>query len=57
MMSRSGGIAALHKAIEVLQCKTAVHICHGYGIQANMDWKMTLGDKWTQFQEIFLRPQ
>ncbi len=47
------GIAALHKAIEGLQCKTAVHICYGYGIQANMDWKMTLGDKWTQYQEIF----
>jgi len=47
------GIVALHKAIEGLQCKTAVHICYGYGIQANMDWKMTLGDKWTQYQEIF----
>jgi methionine synthase II (cobalamin-independent) len=37
------GIAALHRAIEGLACTTAVHICYGYGIKANIDWKQTLG--------------
>ena len=37
------GIEALHRAIEGLACKTAVHICYGYGIKANIDWKATLG--------------
>ena len=40
------GIAALHRATEGLSsCKTAVHICYGYGIQANIDWKGTLGGR------------
>src|SRR5438477_5495974 len=47
------GIAALHRAIEGLSCTTAVHICYGYGIQANIDWKATLGGEWRQYQEIF----
>jgi len=47
------GIAALHKAIEGLPCKTAVHICYGYGIQENIDWKNTLGSEWRQYEEIF----
>ena len=47
------GIAALHKAIEGLPCKTAVHICYGYGIQENLDWKETLGSEWRQYEEIF----
>lgn len=47
------GIAALHKAIEGLPCKTAVHICYGYGIQENIDWKKTLGSEWRQYEEIF----
>ena len=47
------GIAALHKAIEGLQCQTAVHICYGYGIQANLDWKQSLGSEWRQYEEIF----
>ena len=47
------GIDALHRAIEGLTCTTAVHICYGYGIQANLDWKKTLGDNWTQYREIF----
>jgi len=47
------GIAALHRAIEGLTCKTAVHICYGYGIQENIDWKKTLGNEWRQYQEIF----
>ncbi len=47
------GIAALHRAIEGLRCKTAVHICYGYGIKANLDWKKTLGAEWRQYEEIF----
>jgi 5-methyltetrahydropteroyltriglutamate--homocysteine methyltransferase len=47
------GIAALHKAIEGLKCQTAVHICYGYGIQANLDWKESLGSEWRQYEEIF----
>ncbi|HUJ73693.1 MAG TPA: methionine synthase, partial [bacterium] len=47
------GIAALHRAIQGLTCKTAVHICYGYGIQANIDWKRTLGSEWRQYERIF----
>ena len=47
------GIAALHRAAEDLECKTAVHICYGYGIQANIDWKRTLGAEWRQYERIF----
>ena len=47
------GIAALHRAIEGLNCTTAVHICYGYGIKANLDWKATLGGEWRQYEEIF----
>jgi 5-methyltetrahydropteroyltriglutamate--homocysteine methyltransferase len=47
------GIAALHQAIEGVACKTAVHICYGYGIQANIDWKRTLGAEWRQYERIF----
>jgi 5-methyltetrahydropteroyltriglutamate--homocysteine methyltransferase len=47
------GIAALHRAIDGLACTTAVHICYGYGIKANLDWKATLGNEWRQYQEIF----
>ncbi|MCP4330095.1 MAG: methionine synthase [Alphaproteobacteria bacterium] len=47
------GIDALHRAIEGLKCRTAVHICYGYGIQENIDWKKTLGDEWRQYEEIF----
>lgn len=47
------GIAALERAIDGLQCDTAVHICYGYGIKANTDWKKTLGDQWRQYEEIF----
>lgn len=47
------GIAALEKAIEGLNCETAVHICYGYGIKANNDWKKTLGSEWRQYEEIF----
>jgi 5-methyltetrahydropteroyltriglutamate--homocysteine methyltransferase len=47
------GIEALHAAIDGLACKTAVHICYGYGIQANIDWKRSLGDEWRQYERIF----
>jgi len=47
------GIASLHRAIEGLTCTTAVHVCYGYGIQANRDWKASLGDRWTQYEAIF----
>src|SRR6266446_7092330 len=47
------GIEALQRAIDSLACTTAVHICYGYGIKANIDWKATLGAQWRQYQEIF----
>ena len=47
------GIDALHRSIEGLKCITCVHICYGYGIQANLDWKKTLGGEWRQYAEIF----
>ena len=49
----SWGIDALHRAAEGLSCKTAVHICYGYGIQANIDWKQSLGGEWRQYERIF----
>ncbi|NOU50455.1 methionine synthase [Pseudoalteromonas sp. JBTF-M23] len=51
------GIAALERAIEGLKCETAVHICYGYGIQANTDWKKTLGSQWRQYEEAFPKLQ
>ncbi|MGL4232569.1 MAG: methionine synthase [Casimicrobium sp.] len=50
---KTWGIDALHKCIEGLTCTTAVHICYGYGIKANLDWKDTLGSEWRQYEEIF----
>jgi 5-methyltetrahydropteroyltriglutamate--homocysteine methyltransferase len=47
------GIAALERAAEGLACKTAVHICYGYGIKANIDWKNALGEEWRQYERIF----
>src|SRR5205814_312523 len=47
------GIKALERAAEGLTCATAVHICYGYGIKANTDWKQTLGAEWRQYEEIF----
>src|SRR3954463_6169458 len=47
------GIEALHRAIDGVDCTTAVHICYGYGIKANIDWKATLGSEWRQYEEIF----
>ena len=51
------GIAALERAVEGLSCETAVHICYGYGIKANTDWKKTLGSEWRQYEEIFPKLQ
>ena len=47
------GVAALERAAEGLQCTTAVHICYGYGIKANTDWKATLGEQWRQYEHVF----
>src|SRR3954470_5099098 len=47
------GIKALERAAQGLTCATAVHICYGYGIKANTDWKQTLGSEWRQYEDIF----
>jgi 5-methyltetrahydropteroyltriglutamate--homocysteine methyltransferase len=47
------GIKALERAAQGLTCTTAVHICYGYGIKANTDWKQTLGSQWRQYEQIF----
>ncbi|MBA2413519.1 MAG: methionine synthase [Burkholderiaceae bacterium] len=47
------GIAALERAAAGLTCTTAVHICYGYGIQANIDWKKSLGEHWRQYERVF----
>src|SRR3954462_315651 len=47
------GIPALERAAKGLKCTTCVHICYGYGIKANIDWKETLGTEWRQYEEIF----
>lgn len=47
------GVAALERAAEGLKCETAVHLCYGYGIKANTDWKKTLGAEWRQYESVF----
>ena len=47
------GIEALHRAIDGVDCTSAVHICYGYGIPANIDWKATLGTEWRQYEKFF----
>jgi 5-methyltetrahydropteroyltriglutamate--homocysteine methyltransferase len=47
------GIEALHRAIDGVACKSAVHICYGYGITANIEWKAALGDEWRQYEKFF----
>lgn len=47
------GMAALERAAARLTCTTAVHICYGYGIKANVDWKATLGESWRHYEETF----
>ena len=46
------GVAAVERAAAGLTCTTAVHICYGYGIKANDDWKKTLGDEWNQYELV-----
>ena len=50
---RDWGVAALERAARGLKCKTAVHICYGYGIPANLAWKETLGASWRQYEDVF----
>jgi 5-methyltetrahydropteroyltriglutamate--homocysteine methyltransferase len=47
------GVKALERAAQGLTCTTAVHICYGYGIQANIDWKKSLGEEWRQYEKVF----
>jgi len=47
------GVAALERAAQGLTCTTAVHICYGYGIEANVKWKETLGEEWRQYEQVF----
>jgi 5-methyltetrahydropteroyltriglutamate--homocysteine methyltransferase len=47
------GIEALHRAIDGVKAQSAVHICYGYGIPANIQWKATLGDEWRQYETFF----
>jgi 5-methyltetrahydropteroyltriglutamate--homocysteine methyltransferase len=47
------GVRALERAAQGLTCTTAVHICYGYGIEANLAWKKTLGDQWRQYEKVF----
>jgi 5-methyltetrahydropteroyltriglutamate--homocysteine methyltransferase len=50
---REWGVAALERARQGLKCTTAVHICYGYGIEANIVWKKSLGNEWRQYEQIF----
>jgi 5-methyltetrahydropteroyltriglutamate--homocysteine methyltransferase len=47
------GVRALERAAQGLHCTTAVHICYGYGIEANNAWKKTLGEEWRQYEQVF----
>jgi 5-methyltetrahydropteroyltriglutamate--homocysteine methyltransferase len=50
---REWGLPALERAMQGLEATTAVHVCYGYGIEANLKWKQTLGDQWRQYETIF----
>jgi 5-methyltetrahydropteroyltriglutamate--homocysteine methyltransferase len=50
---RDWGVRTLDRAAQGLACTTAVHICYGYGIKANIDWKKTLGAEWRQYEQTF----
>jgi 5-methyltetrahydropteroyltriglutamate--homocysteine methyltransferase len=52
---RDFALAALERAARGLACRTAVHICYGYGIKANVEWKKTLGSEWRQYEQTFPR--
>ena len=47
------GVQTLERAIKNIRCKTAVHICYGYGIEANIKWKNSLGKEWRQYEKVF----
>lgn len=51
------GVDCLEGAIDGLECDTAVHICYGYGIKSNTDWKKTLGPEWRQYEIVFPKLQ
>lgn len=50
---RDWGVKTLERAAEGLECTRAVHICYGYGVEANIEWKKTLGSEWRQYEEVF----
>lgn len=50
---RDWGLPALERAMQGLKATTVVHICYGYGIEANLKWKASLGDQWRQYETIF----
>jgi 5-methyltetrahydropteroyltriglutamate--homocysteine methyltransferase len=50
---RDWGMAALERAAQGASCTKAVHICYGYGIKANIDWKQSLGNEWRQYEQTF----
>ena len=52
-LRREAAAGSLERAAQGLKCKTAVHICYGYGIKANVDWKKTLGGQWRQYESTF----
>jgi 5-methyltetrahydropteroyltriglutamate--homocysteine methyltransferase len=47
------GIEALHRAIDGVAATSTVHICYGYGIPANVQWKGSLGAEWRQYEAFF----
>ncbi len=47
------GVKALEIACQGITAKKAVHICYGYGIEANNQWKATLGEQWRQYEQVF----
>jgi 5-methyltetrahydropteroyltriglutamate--homocysteine methyltransferase len=42
-----------HRCVASGDRRPALHICYGYGIEANIRWKETLGSEWRQYEEIF----
>jgi 5-methyltetrahydropteroyltriglutamate--homocysteine methyltransferase len=50
---RDWGVKTLERAAQGLPCKSAVHICYGYGIEANLKWKQGLGEEWRQYEQVF----
>jgi 5-methyltetrahydropteroyltriglutamate--homocysteine methyltransferase len=47
------GIDAVDAAFAGVRARKAVHVCYGYGIDANRKWKAELGDEWDQYAHIF----